>query len=517
MAVDSYDEIPYDSTPIYETHPANLAVPGSLFGLRPASPQQCRYLELGCASGGNLIPLAYHLPDSEFLGIERSAAQVRAAQALIDQLGLRNIRIEQADVHAVDPRALGTFDYIVAHGFFSWVPDAVRRRLFEITAATLAPHGIAYVSYNTLPGWRWHAALRDLLRYHVRGLDTPRARLAAARDGLERFQAALAGQADVMSGTLRDEIARLRTRHPSYLYHEYLVDENTPFLFSEFMASAGRHDLQYLCEAALQTMFSDNLGDPAASWIDTFDDVIVQEQYMDFLRQRSFRQTLLCRSGMALQRELDLGQFAALAWHASLVPEGTPDLTRAGAQVFVGHEGSRCVATHPLAKAALLELSARHPDAIAFPELAERARRRVQAAGGPDGDSDALLPELVRFYLRQDIGAALLPEQLPRTRRARPRASRLAHAQVQSGLEHVATYRHKPMGVDAFVAGLIGRLDGRHEPDEIVTLLQQDIASGRIALDTQEAGSAPSRAVLAANVGRMLEMFDRHGILDPES
>lgn len=515
MAVDSYDEIPYDSTPIYETHPGNLALPAALFGLEPAPAERCRYLELGCASGGNLIPLAYYLPDSEFLGIERSAEQVRAGRELIATLGLRNIRLEQADVLALDPPALGAFDYIVAHGFYSWVPEPVRQRLLEIAAAALAPQGVAYVSYNTLPGWRLRATIRDLLRYRIRGLESPRARLAAAHDMLERYQAALAGQSDVTATTLRDEIARLRTRHPSYLYHEYLVEENTPFLFSEFMAGAARHGLQYLCEAELQTMFSDNLGEPASAWIDTFEDVIAQEQVMDFLRLRTFRQTLLCRSHIPLQRELDLDRFAGFAYHASLVADEPIDLTRAAQQTFRCQDGGRCVAARPLAKAALLELGEAHPDALAFPELAVRAAERVRAVGGSDDDREALLLELVRLFLRQLIGAVLKPERFARAARVRPRASALARAQASAGLGHVATRRHKPMGVDAFVTGLLGLLDGRHDRDRLVRELHEDTVNGRFVPETMT--SRVSREEIAANIERMLDLFAQHGILEPEA
>lgn len=519
MAVDSYDQIPYVSTPIYETHPVNLAVPGALFGLSPAPAERCRYLELGCASGGNLIPLAFYLPDSEFLGLERSAEHVRVGRALIETLGLPNVRIELADVHAVDPGSLGTFDYIVAHGFYSWVPESVRQRLFEIAAATLAPHGIAYVSYNTLPGWRLRGMLRDLLRYLVRQEAAPRARLAIAHDGLERYQKALDGQTDAVAVTLRDEVAQLRTRDPSYLYHEYLVEENTPFLFSDFMASAAQHGMQYLCESELSSMFSDNLGKDASSWVDTYEDVIAQEQIMDFVRQRMFRQTLLCRRGLALERELDLERFATLAYHASLVPEDVIDLQRPDAQTFLCQDVGRCVVTGRLAKAALLELSSCHPDALDFAELAARARARVRAVAGKDADGesdDALLQELVRLYLRQFIGATFKAEQIPYSPSPRPRASRLARAQVQAGLGHMATRRHKPMGVDAFAAALIGYLDGRHDPDQLVSLLLADIESGRLVMDTATPDRSEQAVTVAMNVERMLAMFRQHGILVSE-
>ncbi|MDJ0892600.1 MAG: class I SAM-dependent methyltransferase, partial [Gammaproteobacteria bacterium] len=81
---DSYDQLPYESTPITETHPESLAVLGRWFGVQAPAPERCRYLELGCASGGNLIPLAWRFPQGRFLGIELSRRQVADGQALIE-------------------------------------------------------------------------------------------------------------------------------------------------------------------------------------------------------------------------------------------------------------------------------------------------------------------------------------------------------------------------------------------------------------------------------------------------
>ena len=226
LTAQSYDEIPYDSVPICETHPGNLAVLGALFGLNPARPEACRVLELGCASGGNLIPMAYRLPGAEFLGIDLSAGQVAGGQALVEALGLRNIRLEQGDV--LDLGDIGQFDYVIAHGLYSWVPAAVRERLLELCGQALTPDGIAYVSYNTLPGWRQRSALRDMLLQFTRDATTPRTRLARAREALEQLEAAFAEQDGVVPAQLHADVVKLRSRHPSYLYHEYLTAENTP-------------------------------------------------------------------------------------------------------------------------------------------------------------------------------------------------------------------------------------------------------------------------------------------------
>jgi SAM-dependent methyltransferase len=513
---DSYDDIPYDSMAIFETHPANLAMPGLLFGLAPAPPERARVLELGCASGGNLIPMAWHLPNGEFVGVERAAAQAATGQALAAALGLRNIRIIEADVQTLDLAALGEFDYIVAHGFYSWVPAPVRERLFEICTRLLAPQGIAYVSYNTLPGWRQRGMLRDLLLHEARDAATPRARLEAVQNALAPLAAAFAERDDPVSAYLRDELERLRTRHPSYLYHEYLAEENVPVLFRDFMASAARHGLQYLCETELRTMFAPDLGPAALALVERGDDIVEQEQMLDFLYHRFFRQTLLCRAGLDVTRELELGRFEGFAWHALLLPPAPPDLGRAEAEPFHTPEGAVCVATHPLAKAALLELADAYPSAVDYPALLACARARVRAAGGPADETDALLPELVRLYLRQALGLSPQAEAIARGAGDCPRATVLARAQAQANLGHVVTVRHMTMGLDAFTTRLLMLLDGRCSRSELVARLVEDVEAGRLAHAGEPSDRTALTADMTANVERMLEAFARHGLLESD-
>jgi len=511
----SYDEIPYDSAPISETHPANLAMQGRLFGMSPAAPERCRVLELGCASGGNLIPMACRLPDSEFVGIELAGAQTAAGSALIGALALPNVRIVRADILELAD-GLGRFDYVIAHGVYSWAPDAVRERLLELCGRVLAPQGIAYVSYNTLPGWGARGMLRDMLRYGARGAATPRGCLALAQAALPRLETVFAAQQGVLAGYLRDEIARLRTRDPSYLYHEYLTEVNAPVLFRDFIARAETHGLQYLCEVELQTMFADALGEAGASFIDGFDDLIEQEQYIDFLRARTFRQTLLCRAGIAVERELDLDRFALFAFHADLTPKEPPDLRAPRPQPYVSSAGEVSVVQHPLTKAALEALAGAYPGSLGYEELLHAAEQRARAAGSAHaGERGYLLGELVRLYLRRALGIDPAPVRFPHARPARPCAAPLARLQAAAGLGHVSTVRHEPMHLDDFATGVLHYLDGTRTQAELVGALLDDIRTGRLRLDPM-----PEKAVLAGvvadNCARLLDLFARHGVLAPE-
>src|ERR1051325_5599002 len=93
----SYDVIPYQSDPFPQTHPNVLATLAALFGMETTPIEKCRVLEIACAGGGNLIPMATELPGSEFVGIDLSARQIKAAKDTASEVGLKNIRFEKKD------------------------------------------------------------------------------------------------------------------------------------------------------------------------------------------------------------------------------------------------------------------------------------------------------------------------------------------------------------------------------------------------------------------------------------
>src|SRR5215472_8789271 len=171
-APNPYDLVPYESYPFPRSHIRHLHAIGRLFALTPPAPDGCRVLELGGASGGNLIPVAIDHPGSHFLGIDLSARQIEAGQRQIADLGLKNIELRTGSIVDIDA-GIGAFDYIIAHGVFSWVPPAVREKLLAVCRDCLAPQGIALVSHNTLPGWSPWQSLRETIRHHSRHITDP--------------------------------------------------------------------------------------------------------------------------------------------------------------------------------------------------------------------------------------------------------------------------------------------------------------------------------------------------------
>ena len=471
----SYDAIPYESIPITDTHVATLAAMARLFGLETADPARCRVLELGCAEGGNLIPMAFYLPGSRFVGVDLSQAQIETGTHFIEDLGIANARLLHRDL-ADGLEDLGEFDFIIAHGLYSWVPQPVREKILAICAAQLAPNGVAYISFNTLPGWRTRAMVRDMLLHHARGVTAPRLRLMRAYQFIEQYGAAFRAMPGSEAALIAEELVYLREAPPSYVYHEYLEDTNEPMLFADFMTQAQGAGLCYVAEGDLHTMFPDTLPEAAREAISQITDPLVLEQAMDFLRNRRFRRTLLARAEAPIKSTPDMTVFRSLALYGELSSDEEIDLSSTEAQDFASPTGARFAVRHPLAKAAVMLLAGRFPASIAFDELAEAARAAVREYGDAAlaEDETALQTELFSLTAYRALSLTLAPDTQPAELSERPQAHALARLQARKE-QAAAGVRHTALTLDAHAARLLGLADGRRSLDELAAAMRSEL------------------------------------------
>src|SRR5690606_15051239 len=124
-----------------------------------------RVLELGCGDGANILPMAAAFSMSEFVGIDLAPKTVEQGKNRIQQLGIKNVSLHHLNITDFNP-SYGKFDYIICHGIYSWVDDAVREKILQNVQTHLNPQGIAYISYNTMPGWHFRGLARDLMQFH---------------------------------------------------------------------------------------------------------------------------------------------------------------------------------------------------------------------------------------------------------------------------------------------------------------------------------------------------------------
>src|SRR5438270_5033191 len=392
----AYDRISYPGHPFGETHPDHMGTLGALFGMTPAPLDACRVLELGCGDGANLIPIAAQRPQSEFVGLDLSEQAVARGNAFIGRMGLKNIVLRAYDIMDVSTQ-FGAFDYISAHGVYSWVPDPVRNKILAVLHDTLSPHGIGYISYNCYPGCHSRDIAREMIRYHVRAVTDPQQRVKQARAVLT-LMAEASAEDSIYGFELRNQVNRIKDIDDAVLFHDDLAEVATPFYLHEVAEAAASPGLQYPCDAAFSLSRFERL--PALArkqlaWIPEYD-VVEPEQYADFIEGRSFRQSLFCRHDVKLQRKFNPHFVRNLHLATSAAPKDGPIDPAAGDVVtFKTENGSTLATDHRLSKAAILALGKIWPQTMGFHDAVNTALAELGTAAEPiranlDEEMDAL-------------------------------------------------------------------------------------------------------------------------------
>jgi len=513
---DLYDSVPYPGSAFQDTHPDRLGTLAFLHGMNPAPTEQCRVLELGAGNGGNLIPHAWLHPESTFLGLDRAGTAVAVGNAMIDALGLRNVRLETVDLLDVST-PLGEFDYIIAHGVFSWVPDAVRRAILRICQQNLAPDGVAFISYLALPGTHLRNVFRDAMLFHVRGRVEAADRVRQAR-AIVQLIADMPGD-DPYRDFARSLLSELNRAEDSVLFHDYLADINAPLYFMQFVELAAQYGLQFLSEAEYPAMFFDleKADENVKAAIEQLQsNPILREQYFDFLRCRRFRQTLLVRSTAEVVRPVRLERLLSLHVASALESpaEHAPGVD--GIEQFTRKQTGYVQTDHAVGKAALRRLAGIWPATLPVRELLDDARAATNSQDPLEKDTDALLEILHRCYQLGHVEFWRSPTRLAPGAGERPVLSPVARYQLRRG-RSVSTLKHLTMEVqEPLSAALMRLLDGTRDRAALVTALAKEVVSERLPLEpggpaiTDE---AEARAQVASRLEEHLRQIARAGLL----
>lgn len=430
----AYDRVDYPGWPYPQSHPDRLATLATLFGMSPADPANCRVLELGCGDGANLLPIAVTWPATRVVGIDLAASAIGRGRRMVDELALANIDLRVGDIARL-PGDLGEFDYVIAHGVYSWVPAHVREALLAACHRHLAPEGVAFVSYNVHPGGHLRSMLREAVLMHVESIDEPVARTAAARDFLDWIRQAQNPIGDPSYPTaLAQEAERLSKRTDAGLFHDDLAGEFHLCYFRDFCREAGAHELQFLAEAEFAMMQDTAMPKASRARMGAFAPGLVErEQYLDFVRERRFRQSLLCHGHIALRSEVRADALWSLSISCSAQPDGEViDPTTGAEQRYRGRDGAVFVARQPLAKAMLARLRAEWPRALPLRELLGTS---AALCGLEPGESTRrmLADFALECYCAGQAEMHFRQAPFAATAGSRPRASPLAQWQANHG------------------------------------------------------------------------------------
>ncbi|HKE29151.1 MAG TPA: class I SAM-dependent methyltransferase [Bryobacteraceae bacterium] len=473
MPENAYHTVPYLTVPRFETHPDRLAAVATMFGMKPAPVRACRVLEIGCGDANNLIPMAYHLPESRFVGIDLADQAIAAARRMIDALGLANIEVIAADLRAIGEN-FGEFDYVIAHGLYSWVPAEVRDALMAITGARLAPQGVAFISYNANPGRHIRQMLREMMLYHTRHAGDVHERVEQGRWLLEWLGKTRLVRAS-WRGLLDEEIENLLERREDSLAHDDLGACNDAFYFHEVAEHACTHGMQYLGDASNRQAFDVHGG---LSWLG--EDAVERAQYLDFMHLRVFGETLLCRAEVPLTRALDVTVFERMSFSCS---------ARLVDGQIEGLNGVRLTAGQANVEPVALALGRNYPMPVPFDELLQHAESR-----------DALRNTLAAMVFTSFAQYHVHDFACHRTVSERPAASHLARYHARESLR-VPTVRHGLVELDEPGRQLLLLLDGTRDLD----LIAHDLAN---------CPGAPPEEEIRRALPDSLEWMARMGLLE---
>jgi SAM-dependent methyltransferase len=280
---------PYPAMSHPLSDPAVSSVAALLGGLHVTHPSAARILEIGCSSGHNLIPLAMRWPEARFVGIDFSDSAIQQARKLAELAGVTNIEFHAADLR--DFKHAGeSFDFIIAHGFFSWVPDEVKAALLQFCENHLAPSGIATISFNAEPGWRARFPVIQKARAILQaGAEDEMAALTILREVTEASSPEIAIIDDMLA------------KGPAVLPFDDFAPINDPWPLDRFVLTAAESHLNWLGES-----------DPSTN---------------ETAAERGFHSAVLCRAEAPLDQRVNWSTLKRIFMRAGSIPsDGNPVL-----------------------------------------------------------------------------------------------------------------------------------------------------------------------------------------------
>jgi SAM-dependent methyltransferase len=450
----AYDAYLYVGRPCANSHPTHLATIAALIGHDAPDPSTARVLEIGCGDGGNLVPMAVALPKATFVGIDLSSVAIGEAHAFAGALGLANVAFHDADLRDL-PAELGPFDYIVAHGFYSWVPAPVRDAMFETMRTRLAPRGVAFVSHNVLPGCGLRRMVWDVLNPHVAGIEDPTARIAEARAMAARMADAMAQQPGLASA-IAIEFREIADRPGYGLMHDDLSAVNHPVLLRDMVAESASHGLAWIGDADLFRHAAPAFGETMNAWLAAADR-LTREHVIDHMRLRRYRESLFVREGVTKPGAPNARRLAPM--HAA-----------ATNTTVERHAAQQDRSAPPLQRALIDRLVDVHPGSLPVEELVELIAARA-GAGSPLASRDNALLLLLNAAYAGVIVPLAAPAGISVSASDRPIAFAPARWQA-SRHDFVVNRRHDGVVfTDPVMRALLPLLDGSRDREALVAAL----------------------------------------------
>lgn len=502
----SYDQVPFEGRAIPFSAPAALALTARIHGGPRPPLEGARVLELGSGDGANLLPLAFHHSDWTLVGVDASERATARADESARALGLTNVRFVHADVATYRPES--EYDYVIAHGLYSWIDPERRAALHRIVQGALAPSGLAYISFNAMPGWGVRGRVRDVLTRWPTDLGGARARGAA-------LLALLGEPQHAWSTLLRHELERVGTASDGYLAHEYLTAHNDAFWLGEVVRDFAEMDLCYVGDASFDR--PEGFVEPALRQRveAAIADPIGREEFIDLLLYRQLRAAVFARHDAAFEAPVGAALLDEARVASVVRARNDPfDPSPGAMEFFVGPRGSEVRVTAALAKMAMLILARDYPVGYRLGQLCTMAAETLASYGlspEPDG-RERLRTGLWQLYQHLEVELRLEAPPLRTTPSEKPIASALARHEA-AHRPVLTTPLHTALPLEPVDRAIITRLDGTRSTGELAQELCACIEDGELELEGAPSGQARQRPLLEARIEHTLTTLGWWGLV----
>lgn len=524
----TYDEQVYTSNAFHFSSPGHLRAAAHLYNLDSVPLENARVLELGCAGGGNLLPFALAYPNAHVVGVDLSTVQIEQGQQVVQALDLKNLHLKAMSLTDITPE-FGQFDYIISHGVFSWIPPEVREAMMRIVRDNLSPNGVAYISYNTYPGWKAGDIVRDAMLLHSHSAQNETEKLASAKAMLNLLSVGISNN-NPLAPSLRAAVNQLRTHSDYYIAHEYLEIFNNPCYLLEFVNMADQHELTHAGDAdphlELSVTYGANvqlhhslvaLGQPRE----------VRQQYLDFAVGRNFRKSLMVHKSRAhlIPMSPDLDKLADLRWAGYFTEEQNDEKTQPGRRTFKNHKNQPIYTNDKTVIGIFHALTRAWPATLSVQELVEHTQAALDNPADHDTATKNVVESLkilfrlncLRFALEQSPYDASGTDNTP---------SNSKQPELIPGLAHlVQQRRNTAFGIGLFnlwhesvniqlkeaESFLLPNMNGSLTRKQLATLLRDALHRGDVVATDGKSlkGQRNLDAIAEKMVNRLLELLKR--------
>lgn len=528
----TYDEQVYTSNAFHFSSPGHLRAAAHLYNLDSVPLENARVLELGCAGGGNLLPFAIAYPNAHVVGVDLSTVQIEQGQQVVQALGLKNLHLKAMSLTDITPE-FGQFDYIISHGVFSWIPPEVREAMMRIVRDNLAPNGVAYISYNTYPGWKAGDIVRDAMLLHSHSAQNEADKLTSAKAMLNLLSEGIA-PGNALAPSLRAAVAQVRTHSDYYIAHEYLEIFNNPCYLLEFVNMADQHNLTHAGDVEPHVEISSTYGANVQlhhSLVAMGQPREVRQQYLDFAVGRNFRKSLIVHKERSanIPKSPDLDKLTDLHWAGHFTEAPADEKTPKGRRKFRNHKNRIIYSNDPVILALFNALTHAWPATLSVQDLQEHAQTALGNTADTDTTRKQVLDALKTLFGLNCLRYSLEPGPYDTTKPSDSHGNSPTLALVP-GLAHLMQQRSNPaFGIGLFNLWheniavtlkdaehfLLQHMNGTHTRKQLATLLRDALHRGDVISTDGKSlkGQRNLDATADKTLGRLLDLLKRQGLL----